>query len=251
MTPSEIMPNMKFGHWIIIKFDHINKHRIKYFLCKCAVCGNIRPVRASALLDGTSTACSDKCANSLIGRQFGEWQVLKVDKSQPKNYICRCSCGNIKSIFSGALKNKTSLHCGCLKKKNKKIEFIYPKELNNEIKDKIYNILNKYYINFKIKYRFEECKANTSLPFDFAIFNENEELLGLIDINKYHFSSRGTRWNFPNRKIDIKRHDYIKQKFAEDNQIPYLIIPNSLVNDVENFLITSDFWQFIIKNFND
>ena len=37
MTPSEIMPDMKFGHWKVIKYDHTNKHRIKYFLCKCQV----------------------------------------------------------------------------------------------------------------------------------------------------------------------------------------------------------------------
>ena len=25
MTPSEIMPDMKFGHWKVIKYDHTNK----------------------------------------------------------------------------------------------------------------------------------------------------------------------------------------------------------------------------------
>ena len=37
MTPSEIKPGMKFGHWEVIKFDHTNVHRIKYFLCKCEI----------------------------------------------------------------------------------------------------------------------------------------------------------------------------------------------------------------------
>ena len=104
MTPSEIRSGMKFGHWEVIKFDHTNEHRIKYFLCKCDVCGTYRPVRVTSLIKGTSTACSKQCANTLIGMHFGEWEVLKLDKSNPRNYICRCSCGTIKSFFSGSLK---------------------------------------------------------------------------------------------------------------------------------------------------
>jgi hypothetical protein len=67
MTPSQIEPGMKFNHWEVIKFDHTNEHRIKYFLCKCDVCGNIRPVRATALISGQSKACSKSCSASLVG----------------------------------------------------------------------------------------------------------------------------------------------------------------------------------------
>lgn len=71
MTPSEIKPGMRFGHWEVIKYDHTNEHRIKYFLCKCD-CGTIRPVRAPALLNGTSTACSKTCSSDLFaGQKFG------------------------------------------------------------------------------------------------------------------------------------------------------------------------------------
>ena len=85
MTPSEIKPGMKFGNWVVVKYDHANEHRVKYFLCQCQVCGTYRPVRGTALLDGSSTACSQACRDNLVGQRFGRWTVLKLDKSRPRH----------------------------------------------------------------------------------------------------------------------------------------------------------------------
>lgn len=308
MTPGQIKPNMKFGHWKVIKFDHSNEHRIKYFLCQCDVCGTIRPVRGTALLNGTSTACSKKCSDDLTGLTFGNWTVLKRDLSRPRYYICRCACGTVKSVFSGSLKNGTSKSCGCLshqhsKEKNKAkaethIGEMYGKltilsaeprilkngeqryyyhckcECGNEcdvLGSRLFNgtttscgcinskaneemacILTRLKIPFKRKYRFEDCKDKACLPFDFALFNNEDELIGLIENNgDQHYSARGTQWNTPERLIYTQKHDYIKQQFAEQNHIPLLIIPYQYFDELEKFLVTSDFWKIIIKNFND
>lgn len=303
MTPSEIKSGMKFGHWEVIKFDHTNEHRIKYFLCKCDICGKIRPVRGTSLINGTSTACSQACKDNLIGQQFGNWTVIAKDKSRPRYYICQCSCGTKKSVFSGSLKNGTSKSCGCLKSEKQKqqnkenalnhigekyglLTVLEPIFKNNEyyykckcdcgseiiIRGKnLFNgnttscgcinskanmlmdqILTKLKIPFKREYRFEDCKDKGTLPFDFALFNKEGELIGLIENNgDQHYSSRGTQWNTPERLIYTQKHDYIKQKFAEDNHIPLLIIPYQYFNEIEKFLVTSDFWKIIIKNFND
>lgn len=303
MTPRDIEPGMKFNHWEVIKFDHVNEHRIKYFLCKCDVCGKIQPVRATSLINGLSKACSKKCSMSLIGQQFGRWTVLKRDESRPGYYICKCECGTIKSVFGSSLSNGASKSCGCLKDETTKQRFKDNAEshigeqhglltiLSCESKNDSYyykckcdcgnicevqgtrlfngttsscgcinskanalmdKILTKYNIPFKREYRFAECKDKSTLPFDFALFNNQDELIGLIENNgDQHYSARGTQWNTPERLIYVQRHDYIKQKFAEDNHIPLLIIPYQYFNDLEKFLITSDFWKIIIKNFND
>lgn len=303
MTPSEIKPGMKFGHWEVIKFDHINEHRIKYFLCKCDVCGTIRPVRGTSLISGISTACSKQCKDSLIGLTFGNWEVLKLDKSKPRNYICRCKCGTIRSVFSGSLKQGTSKSCGCLsiqhtKEKNRKNaenhigekygkltiigcelknnNYYYDCQcecgnktqvlgknlfngtatscgcINSKANEEMDRILTRLQIPFKREYRFEDCRDKYPLPFDFALFNNSNELIGLIENNgSQHYSARGTQWNTPERLIYTQKHDYIKQKFAEDNHIPLLIIPYQYFKELEKFLITSDFWDIIIKNFND
>lgn len=304
MTPSEIKPDMKFGHWIVIKFDHTNEHRIKYFLCKCEVCGKIKPVRASALITGTSTSCSKACSSSLLGLKFGRWTVLSRDSSIRKHsYVCRCDCGTVKTVSADSLIHGTSKSCGCLKSENaiqrnkdnaeghigehwgnltiescvkkgndyyyncicdcgNKVQVLgkrlFSKTttscgcINSKANEEMAKILTKYNIPFKREYRFEDCRDKACLPFDFALFNNQDELIGLIENNgDQHYSARGTQWNTPERLIYTQKHDYIKQKFAEDSGIPLLIIPYQYFKELEKFLITSDFWKIITSNFND
>lgn len=303
MTPSEIKPGMKFGNWEVIKFDHSNKHRIKYFLCRCAVCGKYRPVRATSLIDGTSTACSKECADSLLGQTIGAWTVLRLDPNKPRYYICQCECGTIKSVFKSSLKNGMSKSCGCkhhenLTKKNKENAeshigekygaltildaFIKDEQywykckcdcgaiidvkltkllngyvyscgcINSKANEMMSGILNKYHIPFVREKRFEDCKDKGTLPFDFALYNRSGELIGLIENNgSQHYSASGAGWNTKEQLELTQKHDYIKMRFAEDNRIPLLIIPYQYFNELEKFLITSDFWKIIIKNFND
>lgn len=305
MTPSDIKPGMMFGHWEIIKFDHVNKHRVKYFLCKCSVCGTIRPVRATSLINGTSTACSKSCSASIVGQRFGKWIVLKEDPSRPRCVICQCDCGTIKSVYSGSLKQGLSLSCGCLKSEKAKGHFkeqakshigekwglltikneflrnenyyyhcqcdcgnfvdVLGKRLfrgetcscgciNSKANMRMSTLLNELNIPYKREYRFEDCRDKNTLPFDFALFNNVGELIGLIENNgDQHYSARGTQWNTPERLIYTQKHDYIKQKFAEDNNIPLLIIPYQYFEpeEMKKFLLSSDFWKIIIRNFND
>lgn len=56
--------------------------------------------------------------NDISGKRFGRLTVMELDKSRTtrKSYwICRCDCGNIKSIRADTLKYIIS--CGCEKKK--------------------------------------------------------------------------------------------------------------------------------------
>lgn len=303
MTPSDIKPGMKFGHWEVIKFSHTNKHRIKYFLCKCDVCGSERNVRGTSLISGLSTACSRQCSDSLLGQKFGRWTVLKLDKSKPRYYICKCDCGTVRSVFSGSLKQGKSKSCGCLKKdltkqrnldnaqshigekhgwltilepiyKNKNYWYKCKCDCGNEIEvlgKNLFNgntsscgcmnskanelmaqILTKYNIPYKREYKFEDCKDKKPLPFDFALFNQQDELIGLIENNgSLHYSTSGTSWDTPERLIIQQKHDYLKRIFCEENNIPFLVIPYQYFNDIEKFLVTSDFWDIVIRNFND
>lgn len=303
MTPSEIKPGMKFGHWTVIKFDHLNKHRVKYFLCKCDVCGTIRPVRGSSLVSGYSKACSKKCADNLFGQKFGRWTVLKVDKSKPRNYICKCDCGTIRSVYGPSLKYGGTLSCGCAsrehsKEKNKEnakrhvgkkygwltVESYFLKQnsywyhcrcdcgnyidvigknlfsgntsscgcMNSKANELVEKIMIKYNIPYKREYKIFDCRDKKPLPFDIALFNDEGELVGLIELNgSLHYSTSGTGWDTPERLIYQQKHDYIKRKFCEDNKIPFLIVPYQFFNELEKFIITSDFWKIITKNFND
>lgn len=52
---------------------------------------------------------------NLIGKKFGRLLVQKFDCIKNNNYywICKCDCGNEKSIASGHLKSGRTKSCGC------------------------------------------------------------------------------------------------------------------------------------------
>lgn len=53
----------------------------------------------------------------LTGQRFGRLTVLERDLNRKGVYwICRCDCGNIKSILGQHLKSKHTQSCGCLQK---------------------------------------------------------------------------------------------------------------------------------------
>jgi hypothetical protein len=56
----------------------------------------------------------------LTNKNFGKLTVVKRDLSKISGaayWICKCECGNIKSIRGDGLRNGTVLNCGCEKKK--------------------------------------------------------------------------------------------------------------------------------------
>lgn len=53
----------------------------------------------------------------LVGKKFGRWTVLEYSHKNSHRepfWVCRCECGNIKTIVGANLKNGTSQSCGCL-----------------------------------------------------------------------------------------------------------------------------------------
>lgn len=51
----------------------------------------------------------------LTGQKFGRLTVLERDLNRKGVYwICRCDCGNVKSILGQHLKSKHTQSCGCL-----------------------------------------------------------------------------------------------------------------------------------------
>ena len=53
----------------------------------------------------------------LTGQTFGKWTVLREDLDRPKGtpvrLICRCECGNEKSVTFRDLRDGRSKSCGC------------------------------------------------------------------------------------------------------------------------------------------
>jgi hypothetical protein len=100
----------------------------------------------------------------LTGKRFGRLVVLNFDKEKRRDnykyyWICKCDCGNIKSICGGSLKNGLSKSCGCLQKLNAKKRCKYRNYKHGFFGTKFYtiwaaligrcrNIKNKDYKNY-------------------------------------------------------------------------------------------------------
>ena len=87
----------------------------------------------------------------------------------------------------------------------------------------IESILKKNNINFKIQWKTADCKNIRSLPFDFAIF-ENNKVIQLIEFQgEQHYrivEYFGGKKGFLSRV----RNDKIKRDYCEKNNIPLLVI---------------------------
>jgi hypothetical protein len=105
----------------------------------------------------------------------------------------------------------------------------------------IQKFLEQESISYKNNYIIEKCKNKKPLPFDFAIFNENN-LLFLIEYQgrqHYSASSFGSKTTSAEKILeDIKTRDKIKQKYCKQNHIPLLLIPYWKQSKIETLIIS-------------
>ena len=52
----------------------------------------------------------------LTGKRFGQLTVIRfegLDKHHSANWVCKCDCGNTKTIVGGSLRGGLTISCGC------------------------------------------------------------------------------------------------------------------------------------------
>ena len=182
------------------------------WLCKCD-CGNYKEVPTGSLRNGHTRSCG--CLNigahgpDLTGKQYGKLTVLSKDKDNPNKWICRCECGNFKSIAGYNLYSGITSSCGCI---------------NYSIGEKnIANILNQN----NIRYIKEYCNSELKLKrFDFAILDENENIIRLVEYDgeQHYKSNRGT-WDNSDSLEKRQARDKEKDEYALSHNIPLVRIP--------------------------
>ena len=118
----------KYGEWTVIERDLSCKNKKTRWICECS-CGTIRSVDGLTLRNGSSVSCGCKknkltskrtseMVEDLTGKRFGEWEVLRLDRTTTRNskrgarWICRCSCGTEKSVLGYSLRLGRTLSCG-------------------------------------------------------------------------------------------------------------------------------------------
>jgi hypothetical protein len=106
------LTSKRFGKLIVIK-----KLKSKKWLCKCD-CGAHTSVLYHNLVSGNTKSCGSGICNgrvkNLIGEKFGNLKVVSFDKIQNGSsyWICKCKCGEVKSIKRGPLIQGATTSCG-------------------------------------------------------------------------------------------------------------------------------------------
>ena len=227
----------RYGKLTVIEYAYTSEDRHKYWKCKCD-CGNHEVVKATDLNTGKKVEClicqKKKHKSQYIdetGKRYGKLTVIELDtENTSKNayWRCRCDCGTLLSVEGTKLRSEHTQSCGCL---------------TNGGEFKISQLLSNAGISFKKQVVFDNCLDKKQLRFDFGVYNDNNELLYLIEFDgEQHFNVTGG-WNNEQAHEDTKRRDAIKNYYCLINNIPLIRIPyyhqNTLV--LEDLLITSNY----------
>lgn len=156
-----------------------------------------------------------------------EYTFLEDFVDYSTKILCRHNiCGNEWKVaprhFVGTMKTRCPI---CSKNHKSKYEEL--------IKD--YLTLNK--INFIYNYSNEELKKKS---FDFAILNENNEIIGLIEFDGEQHDKK--KFNMTDKEFDLqKKSDKFKDNYAKKHKIPLTRIKyknkNNYKKIIEEFLI--------------
>ena len=206
-----------YGYLTVIARAENDKDNRAQWLCKCK-CGNEVIVRGKSLRSGNTKSCGcyqkERAAQSnmdrvgnLVGQRFGKLQVISeagfithTNGKRSRIYNCLCDCGNYCQIQHQYLAFGDTTSCGCIRSKG---EF------------QIEQLLKEHNINFQREYSFDNLKDKLSLRFDFAIFNNKNELLGLIEYQgEQHYCKSNGFYS-----EDLIKHDKMKIDFCNKNNI--------------------------------
>ena len=193
------------------------------WLCRCD-CGTIKSVNTVSLRKGLSTSCGCyKIENSRTnngkfidetGNRYGRLVVLEQDKelSYEKHrayWICKCDCGNIKTVSSKCLRGGNTKSCGCILSVGE---------------ETIIHYLQNNNISYIPQYIF----PNTLYRYDFAILNDDNSIKALIEYNgiqHYQYEEDTNGWNNKENFVLTQSRDKAKVQLAQEKNIPLYIIP--------------------------
>jgi len=109
-------------------------------------------------------------STNLIGQKFGKLTVVEKTKNRGSDgciiWKCLCDCGGVAYTNTNTLKRGEAQSCGCIRSKGER---------------KINQLLFENNIPFQTQFHFSDLKDKKYLYFDFAIFDEEQNIKCLIE----------------------------------------------------------------------
>lgn len=219
----------KFNRLTVIKRDEtkeIGHHKSIYWICQCD-CGNFVSVSTADLNSGHTKSCGclklemlkERNENDLTGQKFGMLTAIKkMDIKNLKNeylWLFKCDCGENYIASGTQVKNGHIFSCGCIKSKGEQL---------------IRKILQENNIQYIKEYVFKDLVSNKNayLRFDFALIDENQKVVRLIEFDGEQHYKKNSKFYSP----QLTLNDELKNKYCKNNQIPLVRIPYSKINTI-------------------
>lgn len=165
-----------------------------------------------------------------VGESYGLFTVLSIKPSGDyADHQCRAEvkckmCGaTLETRFDKLLEEE--LACECFKSHS-----------TGEMKIKYY--FDNHQCKYKSEYTFSDLYDQSSLRYDFALFNDDDTLLALIEFDgeqhfKYIPGVHDTKEDFEK----LQKHDKMKNEYVKINNIPLLRIPYTKIHTIDEELI--------------
>lgn len=213
--------NQRFGNLIAIKnTGKKDNGRNLIWLCQCD-CGNYCEVSGNNLRTGHTKSCGClrqiKCQEvgkqqqiiNEIGNKYYKLTVVSLYgiKNHYALWRCKCECGNEVIVAGSHLRSGHTKSCGCLKSTGEML-------INQILTDNQINFITQYTIHYN----------NSFYKFDYAIFNDNDELIKLIEFDgEQHYPEFNNQYyNYElTHSRDIIKNQYCKENNIVLNRIPY------------------------------
>lgn len=166
-----------------------------------------------------------------IGESYGLFTILNIHPSgNYADHQCRAEvkcklCGaTLETRFDKLIEEE--LACECFKS-----------HTIGEMKIKYYFDTHRY--KYKSEYTFDDLYDKNPLRYDFALFDDNNNLIALIEFDgeqHFQFTSKFHKTIEDFEKDQL--HDKMKNEYAKKNNIPLLRIPYTKIHNVDEELIS-------------
>lgn len=247
------MTGQKYGKLTVLERAENDKYGKAQWLCQCDCGSNPKIISGAALRRGLTISCGCNKLEKIskynqehtideTGKQYGYLTVVSRNTEPLLNtngramWNCICKCGNKRIVSGKLLREGKVTSCGCRRQSlgEEKIEKLL---LENNI-----NYAKEYLVNVRKELIYQHHKAR----FDFAIFDDNNNLLYFIEYDGLqHFEENirenGLGWNSRESYEKIHERDILKDNWCKEHNIPLIRIPFTILSELTiNDLLLED-----------
>lgn len=223
-----------------------NRDKRIFWLCKCD-CGAELEIRGDQIRSGVAKSCGcyqrDKASETMaitgklnktkgvpvtnyVGQKINMLTLIEpVNNNGRLKWKCQCECGNYTFVDTSHLNSGHTKSCGC-------IHSFTEKQLSQ--------LFNKLGLNYSREYIFDDLLSDKyhNLRFDFAIFDKNNQLKGLIECQGEQHYSPVNFFGGQEYFDQLTKNDQKKQEYCKLNNIPLLCVRNKYLDldKIQNYI---------------